>query len=164
MDTQSNRAGLDPDPRPELYSIDGSVPPEVMQRYGEWVGRNPRHPGRHLVGTLERKSLSRDEAAALFGVERADLDEVLAERAPVTAELAVRMQAAGGMPAIIWMRMQIRYDLVQARRRLVRSGAIPPDAVPADLVGDPPDADAVPDPEHAPVPSAETEPAAAVAG
>lgn len=27
MDTESNRAGPDPDPQPELYSIDGSVPP-----------------------------------------------------------------------------------------------------------------------------------------
>ena len=91
MDRESNRAGLEPDPRPELYHIGASVPPEVMQRYGEWVGRNPQHPGWHLVGTLERKSLSRDGAAALFGIERAELDEVLAERAPMTAELAVRM-------------------------------------------------------------------------
>ena len=70
---------MDPDidPRPNLYSIGSSVSPGVMQRYGEW---------------LERKSL---------GVGRAELDEVLAERAPMTADLALRMQAAGGMPAII---------------------------------------------------------------
>ena len=166
MDTEINRAGLepDPDPRPDLYSIDGSVPPEVMQRYGEWVGRNPWHPGRHLVGTLERKSLGRDEAAALFGVERADLDEVLAERAPVTAELALRMQAAGGAPAILWMRMQIRYDLVQARRRLVRSGAIAADAIHPDPQHQPDW-----DPESIPVLDLATEPepetaAAAIAG
>ena len=107
METEITRAGLqhDPDPRPELYSIDGSVPPEVMQRYGEWVRRNPLHPGRHLAGSLERKSLSVAEAAALAGVESADLDKVLAERAPMTAELAVRLQVAGWMPAIIWMRI-----------------------------------------------------------
>ena len=137
MDTESNQTLQDPDPRPELYSIDGSVPPEVMQRYGEWVGRNPRHPGWHLAGTLERKSLSVAEAAALFGVECAELAEVLEERAPVTAELAVRMQAAGGARAEAWMRLQISYDIVQARRRLVRSGAITPDAVD-------------PDPQHQP--------------
>ena len=79
---------MDPDidPRPNLYSIGSSVSPEVMQRYGEW---------------LERKSLGVAEAAELFGVGRAELDEVLAERAPMTADLALRMQAAGGMPAII---------------------------------------------------------------
>ena len=153
MDTESNRAGHDPDPRPELYSIDGSVPPEVMQKYGEWVGRNPRHPGWHLAGTLERKSLSVAEAAELFGVESADLAEVLEGRAPVTPELAVRMEAAGGMPAVVWMRMQISYDLVHARRRLVHSGAIAPDAVD-------PDPQHQPDlnPEHYPVLESEPEP------
>lgn len=50
----------------------------------------------------------------------------------MTAELAVLMQAAGGKPAIIWMRLQIRYDLVQTRRRLVSSGAIAADAIPPD--------------------------------
>ena len=82
MDTESDRAGLgsDPDPRTELHSIDGSVPPEVMQGCGEWLRRNPAQSGRHFSLDLERKSLSLDEAADLLGVERADLDEVLAER------------------------------------------------------------------------------------
>lgn len=155
MDTESNRAGPDPDPQPELYSIDGSVPPEVMQGYGEWLGRNPRHPGWHLAGTLERKSLSVAEAAALFGVERADLAEVLEERAPITAELAVRMHAAGGARAVAWMRLQISYDIVQARRRLVRSGAIARDAV---------DPDPQLQPDLDPVLELEPEPAAALAG
>ena len=165
MDTaiDSDRA-LDPvlDPRPELYSVDGSVPPDVMQRYGEWVLRNPRHPGWHLARDLERLSLGVAEAAELYGVERADLDEVLAERAPVTAELALRMQAAGGARAILWMRMQIRYDLVQARRRLVSSGAIGADAIHPDPQHEPDwDPESIPvlevDPEH----GLEPEPAAA---
>ena len=164
--TDIDPRALDPvgDPRPELYTVGGSVPPDVMQRYGEWLGRNPRHPGWHLSRDLERLSISRDAAAELYGVERAELDEVLAERAPVTAELAVRMQAAGGVRAILWMRMQIRYDLAQARRRLVSSGAIAADAVHPDP-GHEPDWD----PESIPVldPTAEpelaAEPAAALA-
>ena len=149
---------MDPvrDPKPDLYSIDGSVPPEVMQQYGEWLRRNPAHPGWHISLDLERKSLSLDEAADLFAVERADLAEVIAERAPVTAEFAVRMRA------VIWMRMQIRYDLVRARSRLVRIGAILPEAVPADPVSPPPEPELKLDPD--PVPGPETEPAAAPVG
>ena len=160
----SDRA-LDPvrDPRPDLYSIDGSVPPEVMQEYGEWLRRNPAHPGWHISLDLERKSHSLDEAADLFGVERANLAEVTAERAPMTAELAVRLQAAGWMPAIGWMRIQIAYDIVQARRRLVRSGAIAPDAVHPDPQHEP-DWDPEQDPVLVLDPEPEAELAAALVG
>ena len=72
------------------------------------------------------------------------------------------MQAAGWMRAVIWMRMQIRYDLVRARSRLVRIGAIPPEAGPADPVSPPPELELELDPD--PVPGPETEPAAAHVG
>ena len=161
--TDIDPRALDPvgDPRPELYTVGGSVPPDVMQRYGEWLGRNPRHPGWHLSRDLERLSISRDAAAELYGVERAELDEVLAERAPITAELAVRMQAAGGPRAILWMRMQSAYDIALARRRLVRSGAIAADAIHPDPRHEPDW-----DPETIPVLDLEPEPetAAALAG
>ena len=163
METEFNRAGPqhDPDPRPELYSIDGSVPPEVMQRYGEWVARNPLHPGQHLAESLELKSLSVAEAAALAGVESVALDDVIAEHAPMTAELAVRLQAAGWARAVLWMRLQIAYDIVEARRRLVRRGAIAADAVHPDPRHEPDW-----DPEQFPAldPEPETEPAAALVG
>lgn len=162
MEIDSDRS-LDPvrDPKPELYMIDGSVPPEVLEEYGAWLRRNPAHPGWHLAGTLERKSLSVAEAAELFGVESADLAEVIEGRAPVTPELAVRMEAVGGMPAVVWMRMQISYDLVQARRRLVQSGGIAPDAVDPDPQHQPdldPERYPMLDPEHG------LDPAAALAG
>ena len=133
-----------------------------MQGCGEWLRRNPAQSGWHFSLDLERKSLNLDEAADLFGVERADLAEVLAERARVAAELAVRMQAAGWMRAAIWMRMQIRYDLVRARSRLVRIGAILADAGPADPVSPAPEPELELDPD--PVPGPETEPAAALVG
>lgn len=113
------------DPPPELYTVDGAVPAEVLEARVEWLRRNPLHPGRLIAGTCERKSLSTAEAAALFGIECADLTEVLEERAPVTPELALRIEAAGWSNAAIWMRSQCAYDLAQARRRLGRTEEIP---------------------------------------
>ena len=160
----------DTDPRPELYTVGGSVPPDVMQRYGEWVGRNPTHPGADLATTLERLGLGVAEAAALYGVERAELDEVLAERAPITAELAVRMHAASGMRAILWMRQQIAYDIAIARRHHVSAGVITADAVHPDPLHEPDwDPESIPvldegaDPATATGPDAEPAPAAALA-
>ena len=65
------------------------------------------------------------------------------------------------MPAIIWMRLQIDYDIVQARRRLVSSGVIAADAIHPDPQHQP-----ELDPELIPVldPEPEPEPAAALAG
>ena len=147
-DLDRDPRALDPigDPRPDLYWLGGSVPPDVMQRYAEWLGRNPAHPGGYLARTLERTGLSVAEAADLYGVERAELDEVLAERAPMTAELAVRIHAVTGQRALLWMRMQIDYDIASARRRLVSAGAIAADAVHPDA-GHQPDWD----PESIPV-------------
>ena len=117
--------------------IDALTDAQVMQRFGARLARHPTHPGADLAASLERKSLSVEEAAALIGVERAVLDEVLAERAPMTAELAVRMQAAGWARAGLWMRHQTDYDIIMARRRLVSSGAIAADAVHPDPLHEP---------------------------
>jgi len=114
------------DAPPELYAIDGAVPGELLEDYVEWLGRNPWHPGRHIAMTCERKSLSIPEAAAQFGIECADLTAVIEERAPVTPDLALRMEAAGWSRAEGWMRSQVDYDLAQARRkRRERTGSVP---------------------------------------
>ena len=89
------------------------------------MSRNPSHPGRLIADTCERKSLSVQEAAALFGIECADLTAVLEGRAPVTPELALRIEAAGWSKADNWMQSQSAYVLAQARRSLERTGAVP---------------------------------------
>ena len=122
VDTDVTRA----DEPPELSAIEGAVPGELLEEYVEWLGRNPWHPGRHIAMTCERKSLSIPEAAAQIGVECADLTAVIEERAPVTPDLALRIEAAGWSCAEGWIRSQVDYDLAQARRkRRERTGSVP---------------------------------------
>ena len=116
---------LDTDPKPELYTIDGGVPGGVLEEYVEWMRRHPLHPGELIADTCECKSLSVAEAAALIGVDCAELTEVVEERAPVTPELAACMEAAGWMRAVVWMRAQSAYDLARERQRLEHSEGIP---------------------------------------
>ena len=116
---------LDTDPKPELYTIDSTVPGAVLEEYVEWMRRNPLHPGELIADTCECKSLSVAEAAALIGVDRAELAEVVEGRAPVTPELAARMEAGGWMRAVVWMRAQNAYDLAREHQRIERCGAIP---------------------------------------
>ena len=110
---------------PELYAIDGVVPGELLEEFAMHLDRNLWHPGRHIAMTCERKSLSIPEAAVKFGIECADLTAVIEERASVTPDLALRMEAAGWSAAEVWMQWQCEYDLAQERQRRERADSVP---------------------------------------
>lgn len=102
MSTDLDRAAPDSDPRPEMYTVDGFMPPDVLESAVEWLRRNPSHPGEDLAGILERFNLGVPEAAARLGVESADLADVLEGRSPMTVDLALRLEAAGWDTAEGW--------------------------------------------------------------
>ncbi|MEO7623856.1 MAG: HigA family addiction module antitoxin, partial [Gallionella sp.] len=56
------------------------------------------------------------EAAARLGVTRQTLSALLNGRAGVSAEMALRLEAALGTSAEMWVEMQAGYDLWQARQ------------------------------------------------
>jgi addiction module HigA family antidote len=78
----------------------------------------PDHPGafvRHVV--LKPHGLSVTEAADVLGVTRPALSALLNERAHLSPEMALRIEKAFGVPMETLMRMQISYDIAQARKR-----------------------------------------------
>ena len=80
---------------------------------------NPPHPGEVLKDTVLRGGggLSVTEFAKRLGVSRVALSRVVNGRAALSAELAIRLAAALGSSAESWLRMQVSYDLWQARRK-----------------------------------------------
>jgi addiction module HigA family antidote len=84
-------------------------------------GLRPVHPGETLrEDVLPALDKSKSEIARLLGVSRQTLYDVLNEKQPITANLALRIgKLVGGGPEI-WMRMQLRYDLEIAERALAR--------------------------------------------
>lgn len=104
MPTDLDRTAPDSDPLPEMYTVDGSMPSDMLQSAVEWLRRNPSHPGEDLTGILERFNLGVPEAAARLGGESAGLVAVLEGRAPMTVDLALRLEAAGWDMAEGWMR------------------------------------------------------------
>jgi antitoxin HigA-1 len=81
----------------------------------------PSHPGEILREiTVPGLKLTPQEAADQLGVPLDDFVRVLNAEAPVTAELALRIQAWLGVDhggdAEFWMRMQAQYDLWQAHQ------------------------------------------------
>jgi addiction module HigA family antidote len=77
------------------------------------------HPGEHLRDdVLPAIGKSRTEIAQLLGVSRQTLYSVLAEKTPVTANLALRLGKLCGDGPDIWLQMQQAYDREIAEREL----------------------------------------------
>ncbi len=85
------------------------------------------HPGELLrediVPALGRP---RAEIARLLGVSRQTLHAILAERTPVTPEMALRLGKLCGNGAELWLNLQARYDLEKlGRTKRAEIAAIP---------------------------------------
>jgi len=79
--------------------------------------KNPSHPGSLIKSDLDELGLSVVEAAKALGISRQQLHSVIAGRAGVTPEMAMRLEKALGSTADTWLRMQMNYDLAQIRAK-----------------------------------------------
>ncbi|WP_409423006.1 HigA family addiction module antitoxin [Pseudaeromonas sp. ZJS20] len=81
---------------------------------------NPPHPGELLDENINALGLTIEEAALRLGVSCEELANVAKLQAAISADLALRLEMAGMSTAQCWLRMQINYDLAQAKRQLPR--------------------------------------------
>jgi addiction module HigA family antidote len=81
--------------------------------------RCPTHPGALLrEDVLPALRLSIAEAAGRMRISRQTLHRILAERAAVTPDMALRLGKFCGNGPDLWLGMQQAYDLWQAEDRL----------------------------------------------
>ena len=80
--------------------------------------RNPPHPG-DLIRTeiIEALGLTISRSAEILKVRRATLSDLLHGKASVTPEMALRIEKAFGPDMDHLLRMQVAYDVAQARKR-----------------------------------------------
>ncbi len=79
--------------------------------------KNPSHPGSLIKSDIDALGLSVVEVAKALGISRQQLHSVIAGRAGVTPEMAVRLEKALGSTADTWLRVQMNFDLAQVRAR-----------------------------------------------
>ncbi len=83
------------------------------------IVRPPIHPGEILgKDVLPALNITISDAAERLGVSRQTLHRIIAGRAGISAEMAVRLGKFCGNGPEVWLRMQENYDLWHARRRL----------------------------------------------
>ena len=78
--------------------------------------KNPVHPGLLVKECLDDLGWAVAEAAAALQITRQQLHNIVAGRSGVTPEMAIRFEKAFGGTVDTWLRMQVNYDLAQARR------------------------------------------------
>jgi addiction module HigA family antidote len=79
--------------------------------------KNPAHPGRIVRSAcLEPSGLSVTDGAKLLGVTRQALNNVINGKSGISPEMAIRLTKAFGSTPETWLKMQIAYDLAEARK------------------------------------------------
>ena len=77
---------------------------------------NPTHPGEALKEELECRGISQRKFAAQIGVQYTMLNEILNSKRPVNVQFAMLVEAALGIDAELWIKMQTRYNILTAKR------------------------------------------------
>lgn len=79
---------------------------------------NPPHPGETLrEDILPALAMTGTELARRLGLARETLSRIMHGHAPISPDLAVRLERAGIGKARTWMAVQTDYDLWQAEHR-----------------------------------------------
>ncbi len=82
----------------------------------ELIPSEPIHPGEMLKDELQARGISQRKFAELIGVSYSVLNEVLNGKRPITTEYALKIEAATGTKAYMWVNMQTAYNMQTARR------------------------------------------------
>ncbi len=75
----------------------------------------PTHPGEMIKDEVEYRGISQKKLAAEMGISPSLLNEILNGRRRVSTEYALLFEAALGIDAEVWIRLQNDYDLQIAR-------------------------------------------------
>jgi addiction module HigA family antidote len=79
----------------------------------------PVHPGEVLrADVFPALKITKPALAAALGVSRQTLHELMTCKRAVTPEMALRLEAAVGSSAEMWLGLQAEYDLHQGRKNV----------------------------------------------
>lgn len=78
---------------------------------------NPCHPGEILrEETLKTLNITVTEFAKFLGVSRQAVSEIINEKRGISPQMALRLSKVLGTSPDLWLKMQLSYDLWQAKQ------------------------------------------------
>lgn len=75
----------------------------------------PTHPGELIRDELESLNMTQSKLAGQIGVSSSLLNEVINGKRGVSTELALLLEAAIGIPADVWLKLQADYNMHVAK-------------------------------------------------
>ena len=87
-----------------------------IYRPDELQPSEPIHPGEMLKDELEARGLSQRKFAGLIGMPYTAFNEIINGKRPITTDTALKIEAATGIAANIWIGLQTDYNMQVARR------------------------------------------------
>jgi HTH-type transcriptional regulator / antitoxin HigA len=75
---------------------------------------SPVHPGTHLKETIDELGITQTILANRIGLSRKVINEIIAGKAPITANTAILLERVLDVPAHYWNNLQKNYELIYA--------------------------------------------------
>ncbi len=75
----------------------------------------PIHPGEMLKDELDSRGISQRHFAEIIGTSSSFVNEIVKGKRPITTETALKIEAATGIKAYIWVNLQNEYNMQMAR-------------------------------------------------
>ncbi len=72
----------------------------------ELICAEPIHPGEMLKDELQARGISQRKFARIIGMPYTAFNEIINGHRPITTDTALKIEAAPGIPAYIWINMQ----------------------------------------------------------
>lgn len=74
------------------------------------------HPGEMLKDELQARGLSQRKFAGIIGMPYTAFNEIINGKRPITTDTALKIEAATGIAADLWLGLQADYNMQRARR------------------------------------------------
>ncbi len=74
------------------------------------------HPGEMLKDELQARGLSQRKFAGIIGMPYTAFNEIINGKRPITTDTALKIEAATGIAADLWLGLQTDYNMQTARR------------------------------------------------
>ena len=82
----------------------------------ELIPATPIHPGEMIKDELQARGISQKKFAEIIGVSHTVLNEIINGKRSITTDTALKIEAATGITANLWIGLQSDYNMQTARR------------------------------------------------